>query len=217
MTTTKLYLAGPMRGCKEFNFPTFRRGRQRLRAAGYDVFCPAERDEESGFDPTGMEGTTEELERTGFDLRQALSLGTEFICEKADGIAVLDGWERSSGARAEVALAEALGLPVQTVSDWVDAGRTPDGWVQRAIPGAPEPKVQPKDVLRTGLVQYARIANERMLRALPVERLAPGDYVGGREVESVDVNVGEVWVDWTTGSGNRWIPGTLVMLDPEES
>lgn len=114
---TKLYLAGPMRGLPAFNFPAFHAAAARLRAAGYDVFSPAEHDEEGGFDSSGYDGT-EDLSGIGFDLRAALGADLAYVTGKADGIAVLPGWENSKGTKAEVATAEALGLPVWTVEEW---------------------------------------------------------------------------------------------------
>lgn len=109
--TERYYVAGPMRSIKRFNFPEFHRVSELLRALGHEVFNPAERDLAIGFDPTGMSGH-EDLAALGFSLRDALGADTAWICREADAIVVLDGWEVSSGARAEVALARALGLPV---------------------------------------------------------------------------------------------------------
>ena len=46
----------------------------------------------------------------GFNLREALADDCEYICRNATAIALLPGWENSKGARAEHALAVALGL-----------------------------------------------------------------------------------------------------------
>lgn len=132
MTEQKLYLAGPMRGYESFNFPAFREGRKRLRDAGFEVFCPAEKDELEGFNPTGLSGTSEELAELNFNLREALGADLDWICENADGIALLDGWEHSSGARAEVAVARALGIKVGPL----------DAWLQHRIQAVQQPDVQ---------------------------------------------------------------------------
>lgn len=116
----KLYLAGPMRGYAEYNFPAFHAAAAKLREAGYTVFSPAEADmDEFGFDvskevPAGDDAALSRklkmdplaFRRNVFE-RDALE-----ICRNADGIALLPGWEKSLGARAERALAEAIGLKV---------------------------------------------------------------------------------------------------------
>lgn len=120
-----LYLAGKMRGEPEFAFPAFAEGTRRLRVLGHHVLSPAEEDIARGFDPTGMTGN-EDLSEHGFDLRHALGIDTAWICEHADAVIVLPGWERSSGATAEVALAKALGLPAYELEPfiaWQVAGR----------------------------------------------------------------------------------------------
>ena len=113
----KLYLAGPMRGYPQFNFPAFHEAAAQLREEGHEVFSPAERDikRHNGVDisvdnSTGCEKTASRLH--GFDLREAFADDTAWICRHADGLALLSGWETSKGACAEYALAAALGLPV---------------------------------------------------------------------------------------------------------
>lgn len=110
----KVYLAGPMSGIAEFNFPAFHAGAKKLREQGYIVFNPAEADEErhgkefaSSF---SKKGDVKEAEANGFSLRDALAADTHFICKEANAIAMLPGWEASGGARAEWALAHALRL-----------------------------------------------------------------------------------------------------------
>jgi hypothetical protein len=104
----KLYLAGPMTGIADYNFPAFDEAAKQLRGAGHTVFNPAENDRMNGFDATGLQG--HEAAEHGFDLRTALKQDLSWICDHAEGIALLPGWEASKGARAEVALAKALGI-----------------------------------------------------------------------------------------------------------
>jgi len=108
----KIYVAGPMRGYPEFNFPAFVAATAKLRDAGHSVFNPAERDLATGFDPTGLTGSDEELAKLAFSLRDALGADTHYICSEAEAIYMLPGWEKSTGAVAERALAEALGLEI---------------------------------------------------------------------------------------------------------
>lgn len=114
----KLYLAGPMTGIRYFNAPAFADATFRLRLVGYEVFNPAENDVENGFDVSKMTGN-ENLSDHGYSLREALKQDLTWICDNADGIALLFGYEKSKGAAAELALAHALGLPAKLYTDWV--------------------------------------------------------------------------------------------------
>lgn len=118
----KLYLAGPMRGYPEFNFPAFHAAAAWLRAQGHQVFSPAENDlkrEGEGFDKRNAEGNVDKAMKGGFSLRTALAEDLEFICREAEGIALLPGWEASSGATAEHATSKALDHCVIFVPKWV--------------------------------------------------------------------------------------------------
>lgn len=112
----KIYVAGPMRGIPEFNFPAFNAAAIKLRAAGHEVFNPAEKDvERHGTDISKGNATGDEAQATkdhGFDLRVALGADLAWICAHADGIALLPGWQNSKGATAEHATAVALGHKV---------------------------------------------------------------------------------------------------------
>lgn len=108
-----IYLAGPMRGYPNFNFPAFDYAAGKLRAQGHEVFSPAERDRTVHGDKLEQNATGNEDEaasNVGFSLREALKADMVYICDFAEGIALLPGWEKSSGANAENALAVALGL-----------------------------------------------------------------------------------------------------------
>jgi hypothetical protein len=111
-----LYIAGPMRGHEEFNFPAFMSAERRT-AAGltgvpkdkYAIYNPARIDIElDNLDTTGMEGTLEELEEAGFPNgpRHYLRRDCLILCDKCNAIYLLKGWEKSKGARVEAALAD---------------------------------------------------------------------------------------------------------------
>lgn len=98
MVSLRVYLSGKMSGEPLFNFPAFHAAAHRLRGRGYEVISPAEMAGEAA------------------DAREYADLLTGCILTIASGnvdaIVVLEGWEQSGGARAEVAFARALGLPV---------------------------------------------------------------------------------------------------------
>jgi hypothetical protein len=98
---TRLYIAGPMSGYPEHNFPAFNQAAEQLRAAGYDVENPAD---------TGLVDGWEWADYLRFDLPLML---------KCDGVAALFGWQDSKGACLEVHVAEELGMPIRAVAWWV--------------------------------------------------------------------------------------------------
>lgn len=109
----KLYLAGPMRGIPQFNFPAFHAAEAALQAQGHEVFSPARADERrhgAEFSLASPDGDIAKASEAGFFLRAALGEDLDWICEHAEGIALLPGWEMSAGAKAEWATAAALGL-----------------------------------------------------------------------------------------------------------
>lgn len=113
----RIYLAGPMRGYPEFNFPAFNAAAAVLRHDGHEVFNPAERDvaRHDGVDISKGNANGDEAlaaKQHGFDLRVALAEDMDFICRHAEAIFMLPGWEKSKGATAERATAVALGLEV---------------------------------------------------------------------------------------------------------
>lgn len=106
----KIYIAGPMTGLPDFNFPAFDEAASLLEEQGHIVLNPAQMDRDVGFDPSSASVSKEFL-------RDALRRDLSAICE-ADGIAMLAGWERSGGARIEWMLACHLGLEVMYLSEW---------------------------------------------------------------------------------------------------
>ena len=90
----KLYLAGPMTGIAELNFPLFHSEAARLRSCGHEVINPAE----INADPAAEWSACMRA-----DIAQLVT---------CDGIAMLPGWSKSSGASLELYIAKALGMHV---------------------------------------------------------------------------------------------------------
>ncbi len=90
----KIYLAGPMTGLPELNFPEFHACAEKLRAAGHVVINPAEIN-------TDPEARWADCMRA--DIRELV------LCE---AIALLPGWMESRGARLERHIAVQLGMDV---------------------------------------------------------------------------------------------------------
>lgn len=115
----RIYLAGPMTGLPEFNHPEFNRVAGNLREMGHMVFNPAECNPPvSGRDA----------------YRRAMAVDLAWISSYAESVWVLPGWETSKGCAVEIALANALDIPVGYVAtdapglakDW--ASDVSDGW-----------------------------------------------------------------------------------------
>lgn len=107
-----------MRGVKDFNAPAFAQAAATLRADHHVVFNPAERDQAEFGDvlssPTGNEKTlARKAKMDVMALRREVFLADmTWICQHADAIALLPGWQDSKGATAERALGIALGLVI---------------------------------------------------------------------------------------------------------
>lgn len=114
----KFYLSGPMRGYSLFNFPAFDAARDAGRAKGFGVMSPADMDRELGHTENDVleEINTPENQRR-FAARDCAAL-LALKAENGDGIALLPGWEKSTGAVAELMLARWLKLTVVDAETW---------------------------------------------------------------------------------------------------
>ena len=103
-----IYVAGPMTGLPEWNFPAFYAAEERLQKKGWNVINPARNDEGEGFD---RHKSMEEQDSFQWDYADLLLNDLDYI-SGADSIYLLRGWEHSKGARAECAFASALGKEI---------------------------------------------------------------------------------------------------------
>lgn len=101
----RVYIAGPMRGLPDWNFPAFDAAERAWREAGHIAFSPAQTDRALGYGDHGTEAVDSR------HLKHVM-LGDIAAIYAADGIALLPGWENSMGATVELALAQFLGMKV---------------------------------------------------------------------------------------------------------
>ncbi|WP_345956747.1 DUF4406 domain-containing protein [Pseudomonas fulva] len=90
----RVYIAGPMTGLPEFNFPAFHAMAATMRAEGWHVENPAEHGHVNG---------AEWADYLRFDI------GRLSTCE---AMMLLPGWSRSRGARLEVHIAKEIGMRI---------------------------------------------------------------------------------------------------------
>lgn len=95
MSTKTIYIAGPMSGLPELNFPAFHEAAADLRAQGHEVVSPAELYSHTDRD-------------WGFYMRAAIKAMMD-----CDEIFMLRGWANSKGAKIEWGLAQELEMEVQ--------------------------------------------------------------------------------------------------------
>lgn len=89
-----VYVAGPMTGYTDHNFPAFNKAADKLRSQGYTVFNPA--------DHGVVEGATWE-DYLRFDITKLI---------QCDTIYLLEGWENSKGAQLELLIAQKLNMKI---------------------------------------------------------------------------------------------------------
>jgi nucleoside 2-deoxyribosyltransferase len=94
----RVYIAGPMTGLPDFNYPAFNAEADRLRELGYHVENPAENPEQ----PTWAAYMRQAI-------RQMLT---------CDAVALLPNWKQSRGALIEHGIAIALGMPARPCEEF---------------------------------------------------------------------------------------------------
>ena len=99
MDKETIYIAGPMAGIPELNFPAFYAAEKKLIDDGWDVVNPARFGSEFGPAPEGkMLDACCEAERAAI--------------QHLDAIALLSGWQLSKGSKRELLVALERGLEV---------------------------------------------------------------------------------------------------------
>lgn len=99
----RLYIAGPMTGLPEFNYPAFFAAADLLAEVGIESINPARTE--------GREGMSEWRDFMRASLRDLAD---------CDGIVLLPGWQNSRGAAMEYRIGLDLDLPVKRLQEWLD-------------------------------------------------------------------------------------------------
>ena len=99
MNRNTIYIAGPMAGIPDNNFPAFSAAEEWLEAQGWKPINPAKFDAVFGDNPTGR-------------LLDAVCNAELAVIPHLDAIYLLRGWERSEGAKKELEVALEWGLIV---------------------------------------------------------------------------------------------------------
>lgn len=124
----KVYVAGPMTGIPQFNFPAFDAAAIKLRELGHDVTSPAELD-----DPDDRAAALQSPDGSMLSYGKGVKkTWGEFLARDvkllSDGgieaVYVLPGWRKSRGARLETFVASAMnGKPIYCLACSVEISR----------------------------------------------------------------------------------------------
>jgi Domain of unknown function (DUF4406) len=107
----KVYIAGPMESVGgNWNVPLFNFVAKKLREQGCEVFSPVE----LTLDTLGSLDAILKMDKDARKKarKECLKIELSWICDHATRVLMLPGWERSPGAKAEHALAIAIGVEV---------------------------------------------------------------------------------------------------------
>lgn len=134
-----LFLCGPYTGHEDDDEERFSSAYFQLRGCGYQVIDPME--------------LCYWMERRDWDSCMCVTIPAMLRCS---GVALMDGWEDSRGAVIESDLARRLGMPVATVSEWMERSPTP-----------PEPKSERSESSTMETRGSPEVIHMAMLRPCP--------------------------------------------------
>lgn len=101
----KVYIAGPMSGLPDFNYPAFHEAAKALQAVGHTYHNPANAESLN---------TTGKPQSWDWYMRHAITMLVH-----AEGVALLPGWEKSKGATLEHLIALQLGMEIRPLQEWL--------------------------------------------------------------------------------------------------
>ena len=111
--TKTVYIAGPMTGIPMWNFPAFFDAEHQLLELGYSVLNPAHNDGKNVEEAMASAGSPE---KPNYPWSYYMKRDLPHVMS-ADMVCLLPGWQNSKGARLEVHVAQALGLPLMILQN----------------------------------------------------------------------------------------------------
>jgi hypothetical protein len=109
----KIYIAGPMSGIEDWNFPAFFEAEEQLKELGHETLNPATNDGAS----------LETAIQNAISARDSGATWSSYMRRDlsnlvlSDSLCLLPGWQSSKGASLEVYVAKALGIPLYILRD----------------------------------------------------------------------------------------------------
>jgi nucleoside 2-deoxyribosyltransferase len=221
-TLSTLYLAGPMRGKPQFNFPLFDSVAATLRGKGFTVISPAELDDP---DTRRLALNSPDGEAGEFFNGQTFGdfLGRDIkeVLDNADGVALLPGWRQSTGACIEAYAANKQGKPLYEVQIAKEGFMgleelLPEGSMYReflqnaATPGYVNGEYDNTPAFQVA-IDYGRGGGEMRYVADPYEPFQPGED----RVLYSDGMPGEVRVTSDTGGEKGRKQERMDLIPPE--
>lgn len=97
------YLAGPMAGYPDHNFPAFVRAAEILRNTGLKIVTPVE------INPTALDWALDHPDEYSLNF---LRSDIQALISECDGLILMSGWPKSRGAKAELGIALDLEYPI---------------------------------------------------------------------------------------------------------
>lgn len=200
-----IYIAGPMAGMPDHNFPAFNAAAKLFRELGFTVLNPVEIGE-------AAYGNSPDVSPLDY-LEQDLKLIMQYGCSS---IALLPGWERSIGARLEVAYAITMDLDFFNAETGEHTGRPSHVTVSRTY-GELE-----REQLRFNLFNHLQ-----RQRCWSVQTFGPGERSAGvvahirKELQEIEASPADIeeWIDvvilafdgaWRAGHSTEQIIAALV-------
>lgn len=111
---SKYYIAGPMSGIPQFNYPAFDEAAAVVRGQGHEALSPAEMDdpETRAMALASPDGAFQSGTCNGETWGDFLSRDVKIVADEADGVVLLPNWKDSRGARLETFIALTVQKPV---------------------------------------------------------------------------------------------------------